>query len=426
MAPGPDTPFCGGWCQLFDRYIDAVDIPVFFLHIDHFETDINMMHRIIAALVLALAACVSPQAALGEPETYSRYEPRDGRILVLAGQSAPATLDYYQLDNTPRPAGYSDYVSYDVGAPYKKHSPEYPRTYRGNDALLQATNWGSGEQCVACNLSRPEFSEAVINIGLYIAGPEGEDGNNCSGRPDCSAARLARGEFDAQLAVFADWLNSLEGRPVFLRIGYEFDGPWNGYTPEQFKAAWKHIHRFFSRRGVTNVAYVYHSFGFASMKTLEDFFPEPDEWSDSYVDWVGYSYFQLDPTKVGSNELAFARQRGMKVFLGEVAPHSGDCTRQIDVSRDEALARQWIENFFSHVEANLDVIRGIAYINENWSDVSYSPQWQDAKDQHCGGFFSRSNSRLNDSPAIEKYWAEKVGRDIYLNWEPDLYSRLVD
>jgi hypothetical protein len=370
-------------------------------------------------LALALLLCAGPASG-------SRFAPLDGRILVLAGQSPHATLAYRELANTPWPAGFSDYVGYDVGAPYKPFAPDAPRAFTGNDGLLEATNWGSGDQCVACLLALPGFAQAVINIGLYLAGPESEDGAMCSARDDCAIARLARGEFDLQLRVLAEWLNGLEGRPVLLRVGYEFDGSWNNYDADQFKAGWKYLYRYLAEAGVSNVAFVYHSYGFATRETLEKFWPGADAYSDSYVDWIGYSYFQLDPVVVGRAELQFARERGLKVFLGEVAPHTGDCTRQIDLSQDIELGRQWMKNFFHHVESNRDVIRAIAYINEHWSDSERAPQWQDQQDQNCGGFFSRSNSRLNDSPALEKYWADRIGSDLYLNLEPDLYRKLAE
>ncbi len=350
----------------------------------------------------------------------SKYEPLEGRILVFAGQSPQASLDYWALPNTPRPAGFSDYISYDVGAPYKDHAPDAPRTYQGNDGLLEPTNWGSGDQCVNCLLQREEFAESVINIGMYLAGPQAADGSMCRGKKHCAIARLARGEFDKQLKVFADWLNSLDGRPVLLRVGYEFDGSWNNYDPEQFKAGWRHIHDFLSEAGVSNVAYVYYTYGFANRETLDQFWP-----GDEYVDWIGYSYFQMDPTIVGNGELAFAREKGLKVFLGEVTPHTGDCTKQIDLSKDTALGRQWIDNFFKHVEDNRDAIRAIAYINDPWNDAERSPMWQDQQDQNCGGYFSRSNARLNDNAELEKHWAENVSRPLYLNLEPNLYDKLL-
>ena len=368
------------------------------------------------ALLLASSCAATMQA--------SRFEPPDGRILVIAGQSPQASLDYRALPNTPPPAGFSDYVGYDVGAPYKDYAPDAPRTFKGNDGLLEPTNWGSGIQCVDCLVQRPEFAQSVINIGLYLAGPQAADGSMCRGREDCAIARLARGEFDRQLSVFADWLKGLDGRPVLLRAGYEFDGSWNNYDPEQFKAGWKYLYRFLAEAGVDNVAWVYHTFGFANRETLEKFWPAPDEYSDGYVDWIGYSYFQMDPTVVGQGELAFARDKGLKVFLGEVAPHTGDCKRQIDLARDTELGRQWMDNFFRHVEGNRDVIRAIAYINDNWRDSERAPMWQDQQDHNCGGYFSRSNSRLNDNPELERYWGSRISGDLYLNLEPGLHDKL--
>ncbi len=367
------------------------------------------MIRLLIALLLVVPGALA-----------SKYEPLQGRILVFAGQSPQASLDYWALPNTPRPAGFSDYISYDVGAPYKDFAPDAPKTYRGNDGLLEPTNWGSGDQCVDCLVQRPEFAESVVNIGMYLAGPQAADGSMCRGRDDCAIARLARGEFDRQLQVFADWLLGLGERPVLLRVGYEFDGSWNNYDPQQFKAGWRHIHDFLTGAGVRNVAYVYYTYGFASRDTLEQYWP-----GDDYVDWIGYSYFQLDPSVVGQGELAFARDKNLKVFLGEVTPHTGDCTRQIDLASDTDLGRQWIDNFFSHVEDNRDLVRAVAYINEPWNDVERAPMWQDQQDQNCGGYFSRSNARLNDNPVLERYWAERISRPLYLNLEPDLYNRLL-
>ena len=374
------------------------------------------MNRILLLAALILANCAHA----------SKFEPLEGRILVLGGQNTRDTLDYYRLANTPRPAGFSDYISYNVGDPYTEPGEEAVRIRDGTEGLLHGVNWGAGEQCVACLLDRPEFVEAAINIGMYIAGPTLEDGTICTAQPECAAARLARGEFDEQLDVFGRWLKSQDSSPVFLRIGYEFDGEWNAHDPAQFKAAWKYIHRYFSRLGVTNVAYVFHSYGYATMETLNRYYPGPDEFGDSYVDWVGYSYFTIDPEKPGINEMRFAREKGLKVFLGEVAPHrGGDCENQIDIEADPELGKRWVENFFRHVEDNRDVIRAIAYINANWSDGEYSPMWIAQDDQNCRGFFYKSNSKLNGSPQVEQLWSEYISRDLYLNWRENLYRYLL-
>ncbi|NIB39952.1 hypothetical protein HBA55_10165 [Pseudomaricurvus alkylphenolicus] len=367
--------------------------------------------RTILVALIALLAVAPPVSVADDPVS---GHTRDS-ILVLAGQSVRATLDYYQSPALPRPAGFSDYISYDVGTPYLALAPDYPAIYRGNDGLKTATNWGSGEQCVACNLARPEFSNAIINIGMYLAGPRYDDGSLCSARPDCNTQKMVRGEMDSQLRELADWLTEYRSHRVLLRVGYEFDGSWNGYDPNQFIAAYKYIHRFLNRAGVSNVEFVWHSFGYASEETLQRYFPEPDATSERYVDWVGYSYFALDSDTVGANELAFARRKNLPVFLGEVAPHTGDCQRQIDLAKNTALGKQWIDSFFAYLEKHRDVIGGFAYINENWSDKTYAPMWDDQQDHNCGGFFARSNSRLQDNATLEAYWASYVRRPMFLN-----------
>ena len=354
----------------------------------------------------------------------SRYEPTQDRVLVLAGQSLRATEDYYDSDVIPKPAGFTDYISYDVGASYKTLAPDYPRVYQGNDALLEATNWGSGEQCVNCNLHKPDYQQAVVAIGMYLAGPEYANGEMCRGTTDCNTFRVADGQYDQQLQVLADWMNGLGERPVFLRIGYEFDGSWNNYQADQYIAAYKYIHRFLTEAGVDNVAYVFQTSGYASYQTLQDFYPQPDSHADNYVDWLGYSYFHIDPNKPGINERDFAREKGVKVFIAEATPHTGDCKNQIDLKTHTDLGKTWIDNFMAHVNAHKDVVRAISYINEAWSDTDYSPQWADEDDQSCGGYFSKSNARLQDNPELEAYWAKLIENPIFLNGSDHLYQQL--
>ncbi len=387
-----------------------------------------MMFRYFPLFVLSLfvSSCAT-QFAIDE-EVYgpskTKFLPKEGRIMVLAGQSVRATLDYYGSESIPRPAGFTDYISYDKGSPYRDFAPDAPRDYQGNDALLEPTNWGSGIQCVDCNLIRHEFSEAVVAIGMYIAGPRYSDGRMCRATEDCNAFKIADGQYDEQLGELAGWMKSLDNRPVLLRIGYEFDGSWNNYEPEQYKSAYKYIVRYLQKANVTNVAFVWQSFGYASYETLEQFYPAPDEYSDSYVDWVGYTYFTIYPENPGIHENQFARDKGLKTFISELAPHTSDCKNQIDLKTDTALGLKWVEKLFAHIEVNKDVIRGLSYINENWSDSTYAPQWEDQQDHNCGGFFSKSNSRLQDNPEVEKLWAEKISAPIFLNGQEGLYQQL--
>ncbi|MDO3381317.1 hypothetical protein [Gilvimarinus algae] len=360
---------------------------------------------IITALLFLLPASGTTAAAL-----------EDG-IWVMVGQNLRATRAYYYDQRIPQPAGYSDYISYDVGAAYADNAPDAPKKYLGNDALLSSTNWGSGKQCVDCLLREDNFKPSVINIGMYLAGPANKKGELCRAEPHCNLNKIARGDYDHLLTELALWLNRIDAQ-VLLRIGYEFDGAWNNYDPTQYKKAFKHIHRYLHHEGVDNVDYVFHSAGYASRDTLIAYFPEPDESSERYVDWIGYSYFNLDPNAPGKHELALARELGVKAFIGEAAPHSGDCADQIDIATEPAQAIEWIDQFFVHIEKNRDVIGAIAYINADWSDVSYSPMWTEQSDQGCNGYFSQSNSRLNDNHAVAQHWSKKISQPGFINRQP--------
>ena len=51
---------------------------------------------------------------------------------------------------------------------------------------------------------------------------------------------VARGEKDDNLAVICDFLERI-ALPAFVRIGYEFEGSWNGYRPETYREAFIHV-----------------------------------------------------------------------------------------------------------------------------------------------------------------------------------------
>lgn len=51
---------------------------------------------------------------------------------------------------------------------------------------------------------------------------------------------VAAGKHDDEIRAFVRELVAL-GHPVFLRIGYEFNGPWNGYEPESYVAAFQRV-----------------------------------------------------------------------------------------------------------------------------------------------------------------------------------------
>jgi cellulose synthase/poly-beta-1,6-N-acetylglucosamine synthase-like glycosyltransferase/beta-mannanase len=97
-------------------------------------------------------------------------------------------------------------------------------------------------------------------------------------------ARISSGAYDLYLAAFADQLRALN-RPVYLRFAHEADNPaypWSasgGNTPEDFRKAWRYVHRLFQQRGVYNAVWVWNPW---KAENVAAYFPGRE-----YVDWLG-------------------------------------------------------------------------------------------------------------------------------------------
>ena len=95
---------------------------------------------------------------------------------------------------------------------------------------------------------------------------------------------IKNGHFDNYVERFATYLKSFN-KPVFLRFAHEFDNPYypwsktGGNTPDDFKAAWKHIYKIFQDCGADNVVWVWNPWTTENMK---HYFP-----GNEYVDWIG-------------------------------------------------------------------------------------------------------------------------------------------
>ncbi len=105
-------------------------------------------------------------------------------------------------------------------------------------------------------------------------------------REYASLAAIARGEYDFYIVPFARAAAAYD-HPLFLRFAHEMNdpyrypwGPQNGNRPEDFVAAWRHVHQIFQKMGAEKVLWVWSPH--ISMAWFEYYYP-----GDPYVDWVG-------------------------------------------------------------------------------------------------------------------------------------------
>jgi hypothetical protein len=312
------------------------------------------------------------------------------------GQDLAATggLDDYTdgyCDHFAVPAGVTTYTGFSPG------SQSYSLLQRGNDGIESKVNWGAGDICAQCYLDDPDFRHSVLAIGLSMVGHE---------------RAVARGKRDYLIEELGEWIKGA-GRPVFLRIGYEFDGwDWNHYDRKDYLGAWKRIHAKFLEMDVDNVAFVWQSKGYGSdQEVLEAWYP-----GDALVDWCAYSYF-ADPDE---EMLAFARKHGKPVFIAEATPvlREGDQFVNTDLS-DPAIARrawaEWFEPFFATLHDNADVIKAFSYINVDWP---VQPMWVENL------LFRHVDSRIQESAYITERWRAEMAKERYLRPTAELWIRL--
>jgi hypothetical protein len=326
----------------------------------------------------------------------AKFEPADGTCLFFIGQDMRAIggLEGYSdgyCDHFGVPAGITLYTG------FAKGTTSYGYLQKGNDGIKSVANWGAEDSCVQCYIDAKDFEHSMIAIGLSLVGNED---------------KVANGQHDDLITELGEWIKGIE-RPVFLRIGYEFDGwDWNDYDKEYYLASWKRIHSMFSKMEVTNVALVWQSKGIGSDQTiLEHWYP-----GDDLVDWCGYSYFGNPDEEM----LTFARRHHKPVFIAEATPIIMDGTKLLDTfltnpAQAEQAWKNWFVPFIQTLNDHKDVIKAFSYINVNWT---VQPMWID------NALFKHVDSRIQESEFITKKWLEEMGEPRYLKPSSHLWSTL--
>ncbi len=342
------------------------------------------MRRItpIMAILLATASCTNK---IAERPQMAKFEPTDGECYIFAGQDVRSIggqdifYDGY-CDHFQTPAGVTHYMG--LGAKGSSMS-----------GLTKHCDWERGECDINRYIDDDTFDGCMIAIGLSLVG--GED-------------MILSGAKDSDIEIFGNWLNSLNGRPIFLRVGYEFEGfAWNHYKAGYYIAMYRYVKDHLDKMGVSNVAYVWQSKGWeTTAEEMEEWYP-----GDTYVDWCAYSYFAYPDTEM----IDFARSKGKPVMIAEATPAfcegrgDDEIYTDADIKKPEIAKKIWNEWFaglFKVIEENGDTVKALAYINTDW----YAQEmWVNSK------AFQKIDSRLQMSPYVSERWSKKLEESKYLN-----------
>jgi hypothetical protein len=218
--------------------------------------------------------------------------------------------------------------------------------------------------------------------------------------------QVADGVDDSRLRALCAGLASLD-RPVFLRVGYEFNGAWNGYQPQSYVAAFRYIAQSVRAFGLENVALVWDLSVEAELDAEQGgaavseasrrwnaFYP-----GDAWVDWWAINLFRSEALTAAATQafLAEADRRRFPVMIAESTPfhHS--------VSEGQRSIDAWFAPYFGLIRSQRG-IKAFCYIDWDWS--SY-PQWADWGD-----------GRIERDPAVLAFFRAQVRAPLIANARP--------
>ncbi|GGA86564.1 hypothetical protein GCM10011369_30790 [Neiella marina] len=321
-------------------------------------------------------------------------------LLLFIGQDV-ATIDAYKASGLfVEPAGVVTYTN-----AYNSHG-------LANDA-----DWGAGP--VNGVTTHKRSPNSALMIGLAMMESEAYKG---------AVADIATGKFDDNLKQFAAVIRDMKV-PVFVRIGHEFEGPWYGYEPESYKAAYRHIVEVM-RPLAPNFISVWHSVAYSEEhKPANVLQAEWRKWypGDDVVDWTGITWFNADNEPVAQAFVDLSRKLNKPLMMAETAPMgydlgrgtlghvvNGDDFKAGDVIKNingDEIWQAWFEPTLAFIEKNRDVIYSLCYINTHWD---LQPMWRADTEtgQYQGLYWGDSRAEANSQIAAR--WAAEIKTDKWL------------
>lgn len=325
----------------------------------------------IAELVEKIRTEVDPAFVYSYEQT--KFVPPAGKTLLIVGQTLEDINDYTaSFPNEPGPGGWASGWG-------------IPSTDGLANTLVSEHGVSQNHQELV-----DRFPNTVLQSGLWMAGD--------------FAKETAEGVYDEVIRGFSTWSKTID-RPIYLRIGYEFDGAHNQLEPSEYVTAYRRFVDITREEGVNNVAFVWHSYAAPPYKgyPLASWYP-----GDDYVDWVAVSLFGHlygpDPGPDANAVFDFAKTHRKPMMVAESSPFLGIFEGDLD-SWDT-----WFVNYFSLAyERN---IKAISFINADFNQYPFLVElgWQDA--------------RLQNNETVAKAWFMETAKDRYLKQSPQLLEQL--
>ncbi len=306
----------------------------------------------------------------------SKFVPPEGKTLLMMGQSVEAINEYMDaFGDRPLPGGWAAYWGV----------PEFKGITEAYTNVVGATH---DHQMLVDRFPNSAVHRAMWMVGTWDV-----------------ARKTGNGDYDQVIRQYSNWARSIN-RPIYLRIGYEFDGWHNELEPDDYVKAYRRVVDIMRAEGVDNIAYVWHSYAAPRYQDypLADWYP-----GDDYVDWVGLSIFghaysSPDMGDEADEVLAFAREKKKPVMIAETNPIYGIKAQGSEIWDD------WFANFFTFVYQKN--IKAISFISEDWNSLSIE------------GLDGWGDARLINNAQVAEAWFAETGKDRYLKQSPELFDLL--
>ncbi|QUI20968.1 hypothetical protein HZI73_01055 [Vallitalea pronyensis] len=258
-----------------------------------------------------------------------KFQPINGKCYTGAGQSMVAMVEMlHHIDHGRKPVIFALYDAI------------FSANYEVNADILEAHN---------------VFPGGYLQIGLALPLHD-----------DQGLEALGKGQYDEALTTLVRTYKSI-GLPIFLRIGYEFDGPWNGYAPRLFIKAYRHIVDVFRKEQADNIAFVWNTYICDNQDIFHWFPHDPDSQQQdggNYIDWFAYNTvtakFEADWF------MEQARAYDKPVMIGEAS---------YAIVEEDMTFETWVDCFFTKIKQHH--VQGYQYINWDWHVYPEATNWLD-------------------------------------------------
>jgi len=192
-------------------------------------------------------------------------------------------------------------------------------------------------------------------------------------REYASLSAIARGEYDFYIVPWARAAAAYR-KPFFLRFAHEMNdpyrypwGPQNGNRPDDFIAAWKHVHLIFQKMSATNVLWVWSPH--VSVPWFEYYYPGPE-----YVDWIGIGTLNYGSIASWSRWWSFHQilEKAYPVLLRLEKPIMLSEFGTLTAGGDAA---EWYRQAFYHIDHTYSRrVRAVVLFNQT-NDITISPEY---------------------------------------------------